>query len=434
MIGGVGRIERRLAGGKFLPVEIAAVDDGAANRRPMSAEKFRRRIDHHGRAVIERARENRRRRIVHDQRHAELPPDGGDFGNRKDGELGIGQGLRVIGSCAVVRGAAEIFRIGGIDEANFEPLILQRIGEKIIGAAIEIGGGDDVVPRAREILHGIGRSRLPGGQRQRRRAALQRRETRLQHAGRRIADARVDLAHFLQREEICRMFRVVELIAGGLIDGHGHRAIGCVGAPAGMQLQRLGMLGFDGHGVGLSLDRRIAAGQVNEERPPDKVSCGDFCHTGECESIFERMFVEPLESARCAPMAGAHLRAQQDRTASGHGRAQPLHPFQRLPIGHARIGEAGHREDRRIGLRAHIVVRRIGQRAVETSASRDRIAPFRPFRRRQRQIVVEHGVEHVDERHAGDDAREQFRRHIGDRAHQHAAGACALRDDAPCAV
>ena len=44
--------------------------------------------------------------------------------------------------------------------------------------------------------------------------------------------------------------------------------------------------------------------------------------------------------------------------------------------------------------------------------------------------VVEHGVEHVDERHLGDDAGEQFAGAVGDRAHQHAAGAAAMADDA----
>ena len=61
----------------------------------------------------------------------------------------------------------------------------------------------------------------------------------------------------------------------------------------------------------------------------------------------------------------------------------------------------------------------------------ERIAPFRPFRRGERQGVVEHGVQHVDERHLGHDAGEQLARAVGDGAHQHAAGAAAVADDAP---
>ena len=61
----------------------------------------------------------------------------------------------------------------------------------------------------------------------------------------------------------------------------------------------------------------------------------------------------------------------------------------------------------------------------------DRVAPFGPFGRRQRQGVVEHGVQHVDERHFRDDAGEELAGPVGDRAHQHAAGAAAVADDAP---
>ena len=132
-------------------------------------------------------------------------------------------------------------------------------------------------------------------------------------------------------------------------------------------------------------------------------------------------------------MAGAHVGAQQHRAAAGHGRAQPRDPFRRLPIGDARIGQAAHGENRRIVLCRDIVVGRIGQDGAEILFALDRVAPFRPFRRRQRQRVVEHGVEHVDERHFGDDAGKQFAGAVGDRAHQHAAGAAAMADDAFCA-
>ena len=61
------------------------------------------------------------------------------------------------------------------------------------------------------------------------------------------------------------------------------------------------------------------------------------------------------------------------------------------------------------------------------------IAPLGPFRRRQRQCFVEHGVQDVDERHVGDDAEEEVRRHVGDNAHQHAARGAAVGDDAATA-
>src|SRR3979409_1779525 len=49
----------------------------------------------------------------------------------------------------------------------------------------------------------------------------------------------------------------------------------------------------------------------------------------------------------------------------------------------------------------------------------------RPPPWRERVRVVDQGVEHADERPFGRDAGEQFAGAIGDRAHQHAAGAAA---------
>ena len=53
---------------------------------------------------------------------------------------------------------------------------------------------------------------------ERRRSAFQRRQPLFENVGRRIADPRVDIAQFLQREEIGRVFGVAELVGGRLID------------------------------------------------------------------------------------------------------------------------------------------------------------------------------------------------------------------------
>ena len=118
----------------------------------MAAEIFGRGIDDHRRSVIERPHQQRRRGVVHDERHAERPADRRDLGDGEYNQLRIGQGLGVIGARARICGARKILRVGGIDEAHFDALVLERIGEQIPGAAIEIGRGDDVVAGPREVL------------------------------------------------------------------------------------------------------------------------------------------------------------------------------------------------------------------------------------------------------------------------------------------
>ena len=126
----------------------------------------------------------------------------------------------------------------GIDEAHLDALVLQRVGEQVPCAAVEIGRGDDVVAGAREILHRESRGRLTAGQRQPRDAAFERGDALLQHIVGRVADARVDVAEFLQREQIGGVLGAVELIGGRLIDRHGDGAGRRIGAPAGMQGER----------------------------------------------------------------------------------------------------------------------------------------------------------------------------------------------------
>ena len=58
------------------------------------------------------------------------------------------------------------------------------------------------------------------------------------------------------------------------------------------------------------------------------------------------------------------------------------------------------------------------------------IAPFIVFTGRQRNRRVHHRGDHVDIRHAGDDALEQLRPHVDDRAHEQPARAGPTRKQA----
>ena len=147
VIAGIRRVQQRLARRMRFPIEIAAIDHRAADRGAVPADVFRRRIHHHRGAMLERLHQDRRRRVVHDQRNAELAPDRRDFRDRERDQLRIGQRLRIVGARAVIRGARKRFRIGGIDEARLDAQILQRIREQVPGAAIQVGGADDVVAR-----------------------------------------------------------------------------------------------------------------------------------------------------------------------------------------------------------------------------------------------------------------------------------------------
>ena len=197
--------------------------------------------------MIERTHEQRGSCVVHDQRHAEGPADRRDFGDRECDQFRVRQRFGVIGSGAIVGGASERLGIIRIDEPRFDPLVLQCVGEQVPGATIEVGRADDIVARARQILHRERRRRLAGPQGEGRHAALDRREPLLQNVVGRVHDPGVNVPEFLQGEQVRRVLGAVELIGRGLVDRHGDRIGGAVATPAGMQRQRFRV--FAAHGA-----------------------------------------------------------------------------------------------------------------------------------------------------------------------------------------
>ena len=240
VVGLVRLREQREALGVLLPREIAAVDDEAADRGAVSADVFRRGIDDDRRAMLERPRDQRRRRVVGDQRNAKRAADVGDLADRKDVQLRIGEDLGVIGARLRVGRAAERLGIARIDEAGLDAELLQRLREQRPRAAVEIGRGDDVVAGLSEVQHRIGGGRLPRGDRERRGAAFERRDARLERVPGRVLDAGIDVAELFKREEPRGVPGVLKLVGGRLVDRHRDRAADRVGA-IGAAVQRQGL-------------------------------------------------------------------------------------------------------------------------------------------------------------------------------------------------
>jgi hypothetical protein len=102
-------------------------------------------------------------------------------------------------------------------------------------------------PNTGEILNGEGRCGLPRRDRERCNAALERRDALLENVGRWIADAGIDVAEFLQGEQVRRVLAVAKLVGCGLEDRYCDRSGRWVGSPAGVQSKRFRMGCFAGH-------------------------------------------------------------------------------------------------------------------------------------------------------------------------------------------
>ena len=162
--------------------------------------------------MVERPAQDRGGGIVHDQWHAEFTSDRGDLGDGEDLELGVGQGLGEIAPRAVVGCPAERLGVGRVNETDFYTHGAQRILEHVPGAAIQIGGADDIVAGMGDVGYANKFSRLARAHGETGDAAFERRDTLFQHIGGRVHEAGIDIAEFLQREQLCRVVGAVELV------------------------------------------------------------------------------------------------------------------------------------------------------------------------------------------------------------------------------
>ncbi len=141
--------------------------------------------------------------------------------------------LGLVGNGALERGV-----VVGVGPLHAPAEILERVGELVDRAAIELGGSDQLVARRHHRVQRDHLRSMAGGERQPGGAAFQRGDAFLQHGAGRVADAGIDVAEGLQPEQRGGMVDVVEDVRCGLVDRRDARAGRRVGLGAGVNRQR----------------------------------------------------------------------------------------------------------------------------------------------------------------------------------------------------
>ena len=156
--------------------------------------------------------------------------------------------LRVAGRFEVNRAGvlvhqlAEGFRLARIEEPHLDAELREGLREQRPRPAVQARRRDEVLPRVHDRQQGRGDRRLAAGERQSRRAAIERREAFFEHIVGGVHQAGVDVAEFLQGEQIGRVIGVLEHIAGRRVDRHGPRRGRGVGHLPGVQRQSAKMM------------------------------------------------------------------------------------------------------------------------------------------------------------------------------------------------
>ena len=222
MVAAVGLVVKREL--RVGPIELARIDDHAADAGAVSADPLRERVDDEVRAVVQRAQQRRRREgRVDDEREVVLLRDGRVALDVRDVEGRVADGLDEDQARLLVdRGlhGGEVVHRG---EVHLDAGVRQDRVELREGASIEVVRRDDLVAGLRDVRDGEEDRRRAGGERLGRRAALECREALGEDVVRRVHEAGVDVAQLAKAEEVGAVLRVAEVVGGGAVHGDGAR-------------------------------------------------------------------------------------------------------------------------------------------------------------------------------------------------------------------
>ena len=144
--------------------------------------------------------------------------DVGDAAEVGDVVLRVADALQVDAARVLVHQLVDLLWVVGIEEADLDAELGERLGEERPGTAVEARRGDEVLAGVADREDRRGDRRLARGEGEGGCAAVDRREALLEHVAGRVHEARVDVAEFLQREEVRRVLGAVELVGSGRVD------------------------------------------------------------------------------------------------------------------------------------------------------------------------------------------------------------------------
>ena len=238
MVGGVGLGDLCILAAR-LPVKVAAVDDHAAQRGAVAADKLGRRMNDNVGTVLQRTEQIRGAKgVIDDDRKAMLLGDLGDGVDVGDIGVGIAKRLEVDDRGVVLDGTLDLSQVVRIDKGSLDAKLGERVLQQVIGAAIDGLLGNHVVAGLGEGLQSVGDGGSTRSDSETSHATLERGDAILKDALSGVGQTAVDVTGVGKTKAVSGVLGVTEHIARGLVDRHS-AGVGCgVGALlANMKLQ-----------------------------------------------------------------------------------------------------------------------------------------------------------------------------------------------------
>ena len=208
----------------FRPVEIAAIDDDAADGRAVPADVFSERMYHNVHSVFDGTYDGRRGNgVVTNDGNALRVGGFSDGGEVTDVARRVTDTLAVNTLRFIIDQGSQILRAIRFSKANFDAQLRQHVRKQGVGTAVELRRRNDVVARRGKVDDGVVDRRTTRTDRQPRDASLERGDALFEHIDGGVHDATVDVAGYREVEQVGTVLGVVELVGNRLVDRHGNR-------------------------------------------------------------------------------------------------------------------------------------------------------------------------------------------------------------------
>ena len=140
--------------------------------------------------------------------------------------VGVAEGLGIYYFCVGLDSCLERLEVVYIKNGIADTLRAERVGNQVVGTAIEVVGSDDMVTSLHDVLKGISDSSSTRGDSQTSHTTLEGCDAIFEHTLSGVGQTTIDISCIAETETIGCMLRVTEHIRCGLINRYGT----CVGS------------------------------------------------------------------------------------------------------------------------------------------------------------------------------------------------------------
>lgn len=220
------------------PVEVTAVNHNTTHSHGMTVHVLGGRVGHDVCAEFEGAAENRGgESVVDDQRHAVLVSQVGEALQVKNLAGGVSHSFTEDALGVGAESHLDFF-VGSVlvDEGAFDAQLLHGNAEEVAGTAVDCGSRNEVVTGFADVEHGVEVCSLTGRGEHGTYATFQLSDLGGNSVVGGVLETGVEVAGFLQVEQVSHLGGSVVLESGALVDGE-HAGFALLGGPTGLNTQ-----------------------------------------------------------------------------------------------------------------------------------------------------------------------------------------------------